>query len=140
MLKKYSRFILSGVLVIVLLLLIASSFINRSTKQVKITQKAATVENVNIKQKIYISQKDIRENNISINQGTTALDLLQQTSQVEIKGDGKNAFVVSVGGLKADEKKKEFWAFYVNDKQALVGVGSYILKDKDKIEWKIKQY
>ena len=75
-----------------------------------------------------------------IEKGLTALNLLAQTQSIESKGGGKDAFIVTINGRKADEKKKEFWAFYVNGKQAEVGAGSYQLQDGDTVLWKIETY
>lgn len=75
-----------------------------------------------------------------IQQGSTALKLLQSTHTVITKGEGKNAFVVSISGRVAQNEKREFWAFYVNGEQAVVGAGSYIMKNNDTIEWKIETY
>lgn len=77
---------------------------------------------------------------IQIKTGSTALDLLQKTSTVVIKGDKENAFVVEINGRKAEESKKEYWAFYINGKMASIGAGGYKLKDGDNIEWKIETY
>lgn len=72
--------------------------------------------------------------------GKTALDLTRKKEDIVTKGDGANAYVIGINGMKADNTKKEFWAFYVNGKKAEVGTGSYILKEGDKIEWKIEKY
>jgi len=72
--------------------------------------------------------------------GKTALDLIKEKAKVVTKGESVNAYVVEINEKKAEDSKKEFWAFYVNDKQAEVGAGSYILKEGDKIEWKIGTY
>lgn len=73
-------------------------------------------------------------------EGTTALDYLKSRAKVETKGEGVNAYIVSISGRKADESKREYWAFYINGKLSEVGAGSYILKNGDKIEWKIANY
>ncbi len=75
-----------------------------------------------------------------IEKGKTALDLLNKTAQVKMKGTGKNAFITEINGVAADEKKKEYWAFYINGKLGDVGAGSYILKEGDKIEWKKESF
>lgn len=71
-------------------------------------------------------------------EGKTALALLESNATVEVSGSGANAFVVAIGGYKPDVKG-EFWAFYVNGKQAEVGAGSYITKADDLIEWKLEE-
>ena len=75
-----------------------------------------------------------------ISSGTTALDLLKKNTQLKIKGEGVNAYVVSINGKEAMTTKKEYWAFYINGKPATAGAGSYKLKQGDKIEWKIEKY
>lgn len=87
---------------------------------------------------IYNNQADKKE--ISIEEGKTALDALKKSADIESKGEGENAFVVEINGIKPDEKKKEFWAFFVNGKEASVGAGSYKLKYGDQIEWKLSTY
>ncbi|MCX6730907.1 MAG: DUF4430 domain-containing protein [Candidatus Roizmanbacteria bacterium] len=72
--------------------------------------------------------------------GSTALHLLSSTHQVVTKGQKENAFVTAIDGYTADTEKREFWAFYVNGKQAEVGAGSYVIKNHDTIEWKIETY
>lgn len=75
-----------------------------------------------------------------IEEGKSALDLLQQTSTIETKGEKENAYVVEIEGRKADDAKKEFWSLYINGTISPVGAGSYILKNNDNIEWKIETY
>lgn len=72
--------------------------------------------------------------------GATALQLLSTTHKIATKGQNKNAFVTTIDGRLADAQKREFWAFYVNGKQAEVGAGSYLVKNNDTIEWKIETY
>jgi hypothetical protein len=69
----------------------------------------------------------------------TALDQLVNTVSNKINGKGDNAFVSEINNYST-ENKKEFWAFYINGKQATVGAGSYQLRNNDKIEWKIEKY
>lgn len=71
-----------------------------------------------------------------IKENTTALDLLKTSHQVETKDYGSlGEMVVSVDSMKA--RVDQFWAFYVNGKLANVGAGSYILRNHDKVEWKL---
>jgi len=68
---------------------------------------------------------------------TTALELLQQTAQVKVQGEGTNAFVTEINGRAGDVKRKEYWSFNLNGSPAGVGAGSYSLQEGDQIEWKI---
>lgn len=55
-------------------------------------------------------------------------------------GSGINAFVTAINGRVADSKKHEFWELIINGKSSDVGAGSAIVKNNDKIEWKISTY
>lgn len=71
-------------------------------------------------------------------EGKTALELLKGAVTIETQGEGEMAFVTTINGYKPDVTA-EFWAFYVNDKQAEVGAGSYITKSTDMIEWRLEE-
>jgi len=83
-------------------------------------------------------QKDFIKQEIDVNM--TALDLIKEKIKIVTKGEGVDAYVVEINGKLAEDSKKEFWAFYVNGKQATVGAGSYKLKEGDRIEWKLETY
>lgn len=99
------------------------------------------------KKKVTVYQRIIENNTdkssykpYEIEEEKTSLDLLQKSSSVTMKGSGENAFVTTINGIEASEKKKTYWAFYINDKLAEVGVGSYKLVNGDKIQWKLENY
>lgn len=69
--------------------------------------------------------------------GVDALTLLKARTTVE---QDKSGLVVAINDKKADAKKREYWAFYVNGKMATVGPSDYKTKDTDMIEWKIERY
>ncbi len=70
-------------------------------------------------------------------EGKSAFEILEVKTKVEID---KVGLVSAINGRKADNSKREFWAFYVNGKLAEVGPKDYITKSTDKIEWKIETY
>lgn len=132
MIKKFLLFLL---LPLVLFVFISNnrSFFVQKTKEVIRQEKNQIV----VYQKIY-PLNDFKE--IKIKKGKTALDLLKENEKIVKRGDGKNAFITSINNRVANNSKKEFWAFYINNKYAEVGAGSYVLKSLDKIEWKIQTY
>lgn len=71
-------------------------------------------------------------------EGKNALQLLKQ--HAKSMEQGGSGFVTGINGRIADERKKEFWAFYVNGKMAEVGPAAYVTKEGDKIEWKKEKY
>jgi hypothetical protein len=69
---------------------------------------------------------------------TTALEFLNSKFKVETKTfSGVGEYVVAINGL-TETTGKNFWAFYVNGKQAKVGAGDYVLQAGDKVEWKLE--
>lgn len=80
------------------------------------------------------------EKNEQVKRGSTALQLLTTTHKSIVKGKKENAYVTTIDGREAFSAKKEFWAFYINGKQATIGAGSYFVKNNDTIEWKIETY
>lgn len=67
--------------------------------------------------------------------GKNALELLQQKNSVDVSAQG---FVNAINGRKPGDR--EFWAFYVNGKQAEVGAKDYATKTSDEIEWKLETF
>jgi hypothetical protein len=104
--------------------------------------KMQTPQKKTIQRPFFVVKQIIQgdSNKIQITSGTTALQLLQMGHKVVMTGQGINAFVTGIDGQVSDSQKKEFWAFYVNGKQAQVGAGSYFLKNNDTIEWKVETY
>lgn len=69
--------------------------------------------------------------------GKDALTLLKQKANIELD---KSGLVSAINGRKADNDKREYWAFYVNGKSASVGPADYQTQDSDTIQWKIDKY
>lgn len=67
--------------------------------------------------------------------GKNALELLQSTHQVDVSAQG---FVNAIDGRKPGDH--QFWAYYVNGKQADVGAKEYQAKTGETIEWKLESY
>jgi len=66
-----------------------------------------------------------------------ALNLLKQHYTVKTKTyTGMGEEVIGINGVVASSK--QYWAFYVNGKEAQVGAGSYTTKKTDTITWKLE--
>lgn len=134
------KIIIAGI--IVLVVLIAIPFYVKITRAPTISeiQPSQAQKLLRVSQAITSQPGTAKFDTIHVAKGKTALDALKQTNKVEMDGTGANAFITGINGIKPNPDKKEFWAYYVNDKQAEVGAGSYILKEGDKIEWKLETY
>lgn len=49
---------------------------------------------------------------------------------------GMGMFVESINGIQNNPQKNLYWIYYVNGQSAKTGISNYIIKQKDKIEWK----
>jgi hypothetical protein len=68
-------------------------------------------------------------------EGKNALELLKAGHQVDTQKFSFGEMVQSIDGVKAPAT--DFWAFYVNGKQADVGAGDYQTKTGDTLSWKL---
>jgi hypothetical protein len=102
-------------------------------------KKEVSFSTILVKQIVTIDNKK-NQSSTRVKIGSTALQLLTSTHKVILRGEKENAYIKSINGRMASEANKEFWSFYVNEKQAQVGAGSYIVKNNDTIEWKIETY
>ena len=71
--------------------------------------------------------------------GKTALELLESVAKTEKSGEGENAYITSINGVKADSTK-EYWAFSINGEASMVGAGSYVTKSSDVIKWDLTTF
>lgn len=93
---------------------------------------------INVEQKVSGLEKKSEFLSFRVSEGTKAMVLLKMAHKVETKTfSGIGEYVVSIDGIK-ENTGKNFWAFYVNAKQAKVGPTDYGLEEGDKIEWKLE--
>ena len=83
-----------------------------------------------------VQGSNLNKASYSVAENTKALVLLKSSHKVETKDYGSlGEMVTSIDGSTAS--LTQFWAFYVNGKLANEGAGSYVLKNNDKVEWKL---
>ena len=102
-------------------------------------QNNETVQQISASLKIS-NGKTIKSFDISSFVGKTALETTRNKANIVVKGDGTNTFITSIDDRIADSNKHEFWELDANGNETPVGAGSYIIKNHDKIEWKINNY
>jgi hypothetical protein len=69
--------------------------------------------------------------------GTDALSLLKASHNIV---QDESNLVIQIDNYRADTKKREYWAFYVNGKLSSIGPEAFKTQNSDKIEWKIDTY
>lgn len=79
---------------------------------------------------------------ISLPSGSSVYDLMNlalKSTQFRFEGKkfpGMGFFVDEINGIKQDARRGKYWIYYINDKEAQVGVSTYIIKPNDVISWK----
>lgn len=130
--KKGVRYLTLGIIVLVLVTNIGLGSYLSSKDQAKNSNNTNNV--VPTKEQVKSTKDSFTYNGV---EGKNALEILESKTTVEQNNSG---LVVSINGRKADDTKREFWAFYVNGKMAEVGPAEYVTNDGDQIEWKIETY
>ena len=76
---------------------------------------------------------------VTLDDGSTAMDALQQVATVEMKYGG--GFVKAIDGVRSQypEANKD-WFYYVNEVSPNVGAAAYILHDGDVVHWDFHQW
>jgi len=134
--KKYTKV----VLLLAIILLFGLSFLGFKLLSKKTTiQSEKTIQQVSASLKIS-DGTNVQSFDISGFVGKTALVATQANTKVIATGTGVNAFITAINGRAADAKKHEFWELDANGSETQVGAGSYIIQNRDKIEWKINTY
>lgn len=82
------------------------------------------------------AKKQLTEISYHGKDGQTALALLKNHATVETKKYSFGEMVTSVNGSTGNGSK--YWMYYVNDKEATVGAGTYETKSTDTITWRLK--
>ncbi len=69
-------------------------------------------------------------------EGKTALELLKEKADIQAQESSIGSFVTSINGT--ENTSEQFWMYYVNGEQALVGADQYQTKNGDQIEWRFE--
>lgn len=105
------------------------------TQSVNVNSSATTNENSNGNTNTVACLPSAGSVSYTGKDGKNALELLQIDHQVDVSAEG---FVNAIDGQKPGDH--QFWAFYVNCKQAEVGAKDYQSKGQDLIEWKLESF
>ena len=84
---------------------------------------------------------------VSLTKGASAYDLMKTVAlahsdfmfQGKDFGKGMGFFVSEINGIKESPKDGMYWIYYINNKEARVGVSTYIIKPNDVITWKYEK-
>jgi hypothetical protein len=83
------------------------------------------------------SQELMRDELVTLDDGSTAMDALQQVAIVETKG----GFVQAIDGVRSQYPgTNKDWFYYVNEVSPNVGAAAYILHDGDVVHWDFHEW
>lgn len=114
-------------------------------KNTNVSSFATSTEIVNKSQsgEIIILDKRVE---FSFEEGDSLLDAmseLKNSGQISFEGKEFSAmgfFVEEINGFKQLPRERKYWRYYVNNKEASVGISNYKLKNNDSIQWKLEAY
>lgn len=78
----------------------------------------------------------------SVAAGASVYDLMKRlAAEGKLRFSGTNYsglgfFIEEINGVKNDARENKFWLYYVNGKEASVGISGYTLTPDDVVEWK----
>lgn len=76
---------------------------------------------------------------VTLGDGSTAMDALQQVAPVEMKYGGR--FVQAINGVRSQYPgTNKDWFFYINDTLMNRGAADYILHDGDVVHWDFHEW
>jgi hypothetical protein len=155
MLKKYFKII--SVSILLLFVIISSIFyfssinkqeiINKNTENIVNTKKVESIENIENPEKtndeisvsLIVGEKTIVLNTKAGNSFYEALVEAREKNLIDFAGQNYPAlgfFLTDIGSLHSDNDKDLM--YYINGKEAYLGVSSYKLKDGDILKWQLE--
>lgn len=90
--------------------------------------------NVSILIKDTVNDKEILKEDGKIDK-----DGLQKYLEENHKAKFEDGMMTELEGIKQDKEKNQYWMYYVNGEMAEVGIGDYLPKENDKIEFRFEQ-
>ncbi|MGG5370170.1 DUF4430 domain-containing protein [Enterococcus sp. AZ196] len=120
------------------------AFSGCTTKEADSTDKSTTKEEVSSSKKAEVTStitlldgdKELSKKEIAFKDGEKLFDVLEKNYEIE-DDDG---MISSIDGHAQDEKNKKYWVFTINDEQVNSGAKDVVLKDGDRVVFKLEQF
>ncbi|MBO0454406.1 DUF4430 domain-containing protein [Candidatus Enterococcus murrayae] len=120
------------------------AFSGCTTKEADSTDKSTTKEEVSSSKKAEVTStitlldgdKELSKKEIAFQDGEKLFDVLEKNYEIE-DNDG---MISSIDGHAQDEKNKKYWVFTINDEQVNSGAKDVVLKDGDRVVFKLEQF
>ena len=92
------------------------------------------ITNVSIVIKDTVNDKEILKED-----GKIGKDGLEKYLKENHKAKFEDGMMTEPEGIKQDKEKNQYWMYYVNGEMAEVGIGDYVPKENDQIEFRFEQ-
>ena len=92
------------------------------------------ITNVSIVIKDTVNDKEILKED-----GKIGKDGLEKYLKENHKAKFEDGMMTELEGIKQDKEKNQYWMYYVNGEMAEVGIGDYVPKENDQIEFRFEQ-
>lgn len=90
--------------------------------------------NVSILIKDTVNDKEILKEDGKIDK-----DGLQKYLEENHQAKFEDGMMTELEGIKQDKEKNQYWMYYINGEMAEVGIGDYLPKENDQIEFRFEQ-
>jgi len=133
-LKKLLPFVVTALLLAVAFFSYGKYF---SQNNLRVSPTPTETQEVRVSVKVDYGTKANDSWEVQTNPDESALSVLQQKAQVEIKEFSFGKLVEGINGVRSGNGN--FWIYYVNGQTATVGADQYRVKAGDVIEWKLEE-
>jgi len=133
-LRKFLPFVVAVLLLVVAYFNYSKYF---TPKNSQVFSTPTETQEVRVSVKVDYGTKANDSWEVQTNPDESALSVLQQKAQVEIKEFSFGKLVEGINGVRSGNGN--FWIYYVNGQTAAVGADQYRVKAGDVIEWKLEE-
>lgn len=136
--SKGLRAAIAAIVVVVLLAIGALAYANYGTDSTTSTSPSTATDSVQTEQAAEPAEQANYISYVAVKGQTALAQLKDVNDSVVTEKSTYGEYVASINQLKGGTEGK-YWSFYINEKLADVGAGSYTAEGGEKIEWKFQK-
>lgn len=136
--RNFKKHLLGFALITTFTLTSCSNGTDKAATKAETSQEevAETPQTTNVEIIFYdkVNDKELLKENVDLDK-----DGLKSYLEKNHQAKFEDGMMTELDGISQDESKNQYWMYYVNDQMAEVGIGDYVPKDGDKIEFRFEQ-
>ncbi|MGX7204068.1 DUF4430 domain-containing protein [Enterococcus pingfangensis] len=105
---------------------------NSSTEAVSSSKEAEIQASITLLD----GEKELSKKEVEFKDGEKLFDVLAENYAIE----DKDGMITSIDGHKQDDKNNKYWVFTVNDEEVNSGAKDVVLKNGDRVVFKLEQF